>query len=239
MCYTKRMRKIIFALLFILCVSNSAAAFEKAAPMDFIFKGGDYRERIIMVIEAPITARIEGPEGSHFYIDFAGRSELQNTETDDDGIETYSAAPEAVYIRSDRNDTDLSTFSAGLIYEPVTSSLAWLLISSGPEHLEQKWTKELSEREYQFIGFQTIITADVGTNAILVQYAGTVPDTNEIVLEITDADAPDKLTRKIIYPHELPGYIQIPGGGILGIDRIVTEEGVPMLHYEWYKEPPL
>ncbi|MCK9436945.1 MAG: hypothetical protein M0Q12_07050, partial [Synergistaceae bacterium] len=87
--------------------------------MDFIFKGGEYRERITMVIEAPITARIEGPEGCHFYIDFAGRSELQNTETDDNGIETYSAIPEAVFIRSDRDDLAPSTFSAGLIYEPV------------------------------------------------------------------------------------------------------------------------
>jgi len=239
MCYTKRMRKIIFVLLLILYVSNPAAAFEKAAPMDFIFKGGDYRERITMVIEAPITAMIEGPEGSHFYIDFAGRSELQNTETDDNGIETYSATTESVFIRSERNDIDLSGFSAGLIYEPVTSSLAWLLRSSAAGRPEEKWTKELSESEYQFIGFQTTITADVGTNAILVQYAGIVPDTSEIVLEITDADAPDTLTRKIIYPTEVPGYFQIPGGGILGIDRIETEEGIPMLHYEWAKEPPL
>ncbi len=234
------MRKIIFVILLILLyVPNPAAAFEKAAPMDFIFKGGDYRERITMLIEAPITARIKGPEGSYFYIDFAGRSELQNTETDDNGIETYSATTESVFIRSERNNIDLRNFSAGLIYEPVTSSLAWLLRSSGHGHPDEKWTKELSEREYQFIGFQTTITADVGTNAILIQYTGIVPDTNEIVLEITDADAPDTLTRKIIYPTEIPGYFQMPGGGILGIDRVETEEGIPMLHYKWAKEPPL
>lgn len=234
------MRRIILTLLLIfLYVPSPAAAFEKAAPMDFIFKGGEYRERITMVIEAPITARIEGPEGCHFYIDFAGRSELQNTETDDNGIETYSAIPEAVFIRSDRDDLVPSTFSAGLIYEPVTSSLAWLLRSSDPGHPEEKWTKELSESEYKFIGFQTTITAEVGTNAILVQYAGTIPDTNEIVIEITDADAPDILTRKLIYPTEIPGYFQMPGGGILGIEKIEIEEGVPMLLYEWGKEPPL
>ncbi|MDY9922075.1 MAG: hypothetical protein U2P59_09675 [Synergistota bacterium] len=226
-------------LLIFLFAESPATAFEKAAPMDFIFKGGDYRERITMVIEAPITARIEGPEGSHFYIDFTGRTELQNTQTDDNGIETYSAIPEAVSIRSDRDDIDLRQFSAGLIYEPVTSSLAWLLHSSGPGHPEKKWTKELSDHEYQFIGFQTTITADVGTNAILVQYAGSVSGSNEILLEITDADAPDTLTRKVIYPTEIPGYFQMPGGGILGIDRIEAEEGIPMLHYEWTKEPPL
>ncbi|MGE4446075.1 MAG: hypothetical protein AB7C92_05415, partial [Synergistaceae bacterium] len=240
LCYTYTMRKILLTLLLIfLYIASPAAAFEKAAPMDFIFKGGNYRESITIVIEAPITARIKGPEGSYFYIDFAGRSELHNTETDDNGIETYSAATESVFIRSERNDVDLRNFSAGLIYEPVTSSLAWLLRSSGHGHPDEKWTKELSEREYQFIGFQTTITADVGTNAILVQYSGIVPDTNEIVLEITDADAPDILTRKIIYPLEIPGYFQMPGGGILGIDRIETEEGIPMLHYEWAKEPPL
>ena len=225
--------------MFFLFAASPAAAIEKAAPMDFIFKGGDYRERITMVIEAPITARIKGPEGSRFYIDFAGKSELQNTETDDNGIETYSAVPGAVSIRSDGDDIDLRQFSAGLIYEPVTSSLAWFLRSSGPGHPEKKWTKELSEHEYQFIGFQTTITADVGTNAILVQYAGSVSDTNEILLEITDADAPDILTRKVVYPSEIPGYFPMPGGGILGIDRIVNEEGIPMLHYEWAKEPPL
>lgn len=222
-----------------LFAASPAVAFEKAYPMDFIFKGGDYRERITMVIEAPITARIEGPEGSFFYIDFAGRSELQNTETDDNGIETYSAIPESVSIRSDINGIDVRAFSAGLIYEPVTSSLAWFVISPNPDLTGKKWAKELSENEYQFISFLTTITADVGTNAVLVQYAGIVSDTNEIVLEITDADAPDTLTRKIVDPLEIPGYFRIPGGGILRIDSIETEEGVPMLIYEWTKEPPL
>lgn len=234
------MKKILLTLLMIfLYFSSPAAAFEKAAPMDFIFKGGDYRERITMVIEAPITARIKGPEGSFIYIDFAGRSELENTKTDDNGIETYSATPESVSIRSDREDFDVSALSAGLIYEPITSSLAWFVRSSYPDHPEEKWTKELNENEYPFIGFQTTITADVGTNAILVQYAGIVPDTNEIVLEVTDADGPDTLIRKIIYPTEVPGYFQMPGGGILGIEKIETEEGIPMLHYVWAKEPPL
>ena len=62
---------ILNLLLIFLYVPSPAAAFEKAAPMDFIFKGGEYRERITMVIEAPITARIEGPEGCHFYLDIA------------------------------------------------------------------------------------------------------------------------------------------------------------------------
>ena len=80
--------------------------------------------------------------------------------------------------------------------------------------------------------------------AIYLEYTGDkngnfVPDPNEIVLEFTDADAPDTLTRKIINPTEVSGYFQMPGGGILGIDRIETEEGIPMLHYEWAKEPPL
>lgn len=234
------MNKILLTFIMIfLYTASPAAAFEKAAPMDFIFKGGDYRERITMLIEAPVTARIEGPEGSFFYIDFAGRSELQNTETDDNGIETYSAIPDSVSIRSDRDDIDVRAFSAGIIYEPVTSSLAWLLSSSGPGHPEEKLTKELSESEYPFIGFQTTITADVGTNAILVQYAGIVSDTDEIVLEITDADAPHILTRKIICSADIPGYFRMPGGGILGIDRIENEEGIPMLIYEWTMEPPL
>lgn len=234
------MNKILLTFIMIfLYTASPAAAFEKAYPMDFIFKGGDYREKITMVIEAPVTARIEGQEGSFFHIDFAGRSELHNTETDDNGIETYSAMPKSVSIRSDSDDIDVKAFSAGLIYEPATSSLAWFLISPDPDLAGKKWTKELSENEYQFIGFQTTITADVGTNAILVQYAGTVSDTDEIVLEITDADAPDILTRKIIHPADIPGYFPMPGGGILCIDRIETEEGAPMLIYEWTKEPPL
>lgn len=234
------MNKILLTFIMIfLYAASPAAAFEKAYPMDFIFKGGNYREQITMVIEAPVTARIEGPEGSIFYIDFAGRSELHNTETDDNGIETYSAIPKSVSIRSDRHEIDVRTFSAGLIYEPATSSLAWFLISPDPDLAGKKWTKELSENEYQFISFQTTITADVGANAILVQYAGIVSDTNEIVLEITDAGAPDTLTRKIICPADIPGYFRMPGGGILVIDRIETEEGIPMLIYEWTKEPPL
>ncbi len=234
------MNKILltFTMIF-LYAASPAAAFEKAYPMDFIFKGGNYREQITMVIEAPVTARIEGPEGSIFYIDFAGRSELHNTETDDNGIETYSAIPESVSIICDKDNINVRDFSAGLIYEPITSSLAWFVRSTYPDHPEKKWTKELNDNEYQFIGFQTTITAEVGTNAILVQYAGIVPDTNEILLEVTDADAPDTITRKTIYPTEVPGYFQIPGGGILGIDRIETEEGVPVLHYVWEKEPPL
>ena len=127
------MKKILSLLTAIIIFAASPSyAFEKAVPMDFIFKGGDFREHMIMVIDAPLSARIAGPDGSHFYIDFAGRCELQNTETDDNGIETYSAAPNTVTVRSSAEKTGNGSLAAGLIYEPVTSSLAWLVHSTGP-----------------------------------------------------------------------------------------------------------
>ncbi len=49
----------------------------------------------------------------------------------------------------------------------------------------------------------------------------------------------DILTRKLIYPTEIPWLLPDAGGGILGIEKIEIEEGVPMLLYEWGKEPPL
>jgi len=214
-------------------------AFEKAVPMDFIFKGGDYKERITMVIDAPLSARVAGPDGSHFYIDFAGRSELQNTETDDNGIETYSADPNTVTIRSSAAEATVGNLTAGLIYEPVTSSLAWFIRPAGAEGTEQMWTEELSESEYQFIGFQTTITADVGTNAVLVQYTGYLPESNEIVLEVTDADGAEILTRKLIRVDDIPGYFQIPGGGILAIESAEDSDGIRVISYEWVKGPPL
>lgn len=234
------MKKIIFILTAILLfTASSAFAFEKAAPMDFIFKGGEFGERINMVIESPLSAKIEGQDGSYFYIDVLGRCELKNTETDDNGIETYSAKPGDLTVRSDNVYVIAENLDAGLIYEPATSSLAWFVSSKDPDGTEEKWTQELTESEYPFIGFQTTITADVGTNAILVQYAGEHPETKEIILEITDADAPDLLTRKVIDPKEIPGYFQIPGGGILGIEKVENENGISVISYEWAKEPPL
>ena len=233
------MRKIfsILTATFIFAAAP-AYAFERAAPMDFIFKGGDFRERMTMVIEAPLSARVDVPDGSHFYIEFAGSCELQNAGTDENGIETYSASSNMVTVRSGEENDD-RCLAAGLIYEPVTSSLAWLIHSRGSTGPGERWTKELSDSEYQFIGFQTTITADVGTNATLIQYAGRNSETKDIVLEITDADAPELLTRKIIDPKEIPGYFQIPGGGILSIQSVENEDGIPVIKYEWVKEPPL
>ena len=234
------MKKILSILTAIIIFAASPSyAFEKAVPMDFIFKGGDFREHMIMVIDAPLSARIAGPDGSHFYIDFTGRCELQNTETDDNGIETYSAAPNTVTVRSSAEKTGNGSLAAGLIYEPVTSSLAWLVHSTGPAGTGERWTEELTESEYQFIGFQTTITADVGTNAVLVQYAGDLPDTKEIVLEITDADATEILTRKLISTDDIPGYFQISGGGILAIESAENVDGIRIISYEWVKEPLL
>ena len=234
------MRKI-FSILTATFIFAAAPvyAFERAAPMDFIFKGGDFRERMTMVIEAPLSARVDGPDGSHFYIEFAGSCELQNAGTDENGIETYSAASNMVTVRSGIKENDDRCLAAGLIYEPVTSSLAWLIHAADSTGPGERWTKELSESEYQFIGFQTTITADVGTNATLIQYAGRNSETKDIVLEITDADAPELLTRKIIDPKEIPGYFQIPGGGILSIQSVENEDGIPVIKYEWVKEPPL
>lgn len=63
------MKKIILVLLILfLYISCPADALEKAAPMDFIFKGGDYKEKITMLIDTPITARIEGSNGVFFIL---------------------------------------------------------------------------------------------------------------------------------------------------------------------------
>lgn len=234
------MKKIILALIILFFyVACPADAFEKAAPMDFIFKGGEYKEKITMVIDTPITARIEGDDGVLFYLDTKGRCELKHTGTDDNGIETYSSAPGTVKLRSNRDNMNLAAFSTGLIYEPVTSSLAWFISSSGSHSSEKNWTKELTDAEYQLIGFQNTITAEVGTNAILVQYAGVLPKTNDIIIEITDADADETLIQKILDHKKIPGYFQIPGGGILHIEMIENVDGISTLHYEWTKEPPL
>ena len=236
------MKKLLYAvLLFLLYTAVPSEALEKAAPMDFIFKGGDYRERITMIIEAPLTARIEREGGGLFYIDISGRSELKHTETDENGIETYSATPGSFSVRSDLGSygSEPEGFSAGLIYEPATSSLGWILTVTGPEGPKETITRELTDNEYPFIGFQTTITADVGTNAILLQYAGILPETGEILLEVTDADAPEPLTRMKLSPSGIPGYFQIPGGGILLIEKIEDEEGIPCILYQWAKTPPL
>lgn len=234
------MKKIIFILLiFFFYIACPANAFEKAAPMDFVFKGGDYQEKITMVIDTPITARIEGEDGVLFYLDTKGRCEFRLTGTDDNGIETYSAAPGSVKLRTNKDHTNLAAFSAGLIYEPVTSSLAWFISSSGQDRPDKIWTKELTDAEYQLIGFQNTITAEVGTNAILVQYAGVLPKTSDVIIEITDADAAETLIQKILEYKKIPGYFQIPGGGILHIEMIEKVDGVSFLNYEWVKEPTL
>ena len=234
------MKKIILALMVLLFyIVSPVGAFERAAPMDFIFKGGDYKETITMVIDAPITARIEGDDGAIFYLDAKCGCELRHTGTDENGIETYSAAPGSIKLRSNKDHMNLNTFSAGLIYEPVTSSLAWFISSSGSHSPNKRWTKELTDAEYQLIGFQNTITAEVGTNAILVQYAGVLSGANDIIIEITDADGPETLIQKILDHKKIPGYFQIPGGGILNIEMIEKVDGVSFLNYEWVKEPPL
>ena len=234
------MKKIILALMvLIFYIGSPAGAFERAAPMDFIFKGGDYKEKITMVIDTPITARIEGDGGVIFYIDTKGGCELRQTGTDDNGIETYTAAAASVKLRSNRDHTDFNTFSAGLIYEPVTSSLAWFISTAGSGSANKRWTKELTDAEYQLVGFQNTITAEVGTNAILVQYAGVLPKTNDIIIEITDADAAETLIQKTLDFKRIPGYFQIPGGGVLHIEMIEKVDGVSFLNYEWVKEPTL
>lgn len=232
------MRKIILAFLILFTyIACPADALERAAPMDFIFKGGDYKEKITMVIDTPITARIEGSNGVLFYLDTKGRCELKHTGTDDNGIETYSAPPGSFTLRSNRDYTALETFSAGLIYEPVTSSLAWFIRSAGSTSHEERWTKELTEAEYQLIGFQATITAEIGANAILIQYAGVIKGTNDIIIEITNASGAETLIQKNLNYKKVPGYFQIPGGGILYIEMIEKVEGISFLHYEWAKEP--
>ena len=146
-------------------------AFEKAVPMDFIFKGGDYKRRITMVIDAPLSARVAGPDGSHFYIDFAGRSNFRIPRLTTTGMETYSADPNTVTIRSSAAEATVGNLT-GLIYEPVTSSLARGSFARPEPKGRNKCGRKNLASEYQFIGFQTTITADVGTNAVLVQYTG-------------------------------------------------------------------
>ena len=126
-----------------------------------------------------------------------------------------------------------------MIYEPVTSSLAWFISSAGSGPANKRWTKELTDAEYQLVGFQNTITAEVGTNAILVQYAGVLPKTNDIIIEITDADAAETLIQKTLDFKRIPGYFQIPGGGVLHIEMIEKVDGVSFLNYEWVKEPTL
>ena len=72
-----------------------------------------------------------------------------------------------------------------------------------------------------------------------MQYAGDLPDTKEIVLEITDADATEILSRKLISTDDIPGYFQIPGGGILAIESAENVDGIRIISYKWVKEPPL
>lgn len=234
------MKRVIFLLTFIsVCIAASAAAFERALPMDFIFKGGDYKEKMAMSTEAPITARIEGDDGAVYYLKFMERSELRHTGTDENGIETYSARTGSFEISSDEDDGLSDRAGAGLIYEPVTSSLAWFVSPDPEARPDKKWTAELSDVEYQFIGVLSTITVDVGAKAVLVQYSGLDPETGDIVLEITDASASEPVIRRAVEKEALPGYIQIPGGGILGIEKAEDEDGIPVLSYEWIKEPPI
>ena len=71
----------------------------------------------------------------------------------------------------------------------------------------------------------------------MVQYSGTEPDTGNIAFDITDANAPDMFIKKIISHDKIPGYFEISNGGILHIEKIFMEGTIPVLLYEWVKEP--
>lgn len=231
------MKKLTFALLLILLMTTGAFAFEQAEPLDFIFKGGEFKEIYRLVVENPCKGTISGPNGITFYFEYSAKCELPRTGIDYNGIETFTAPKKWASTKSSDPNVLIEGYAMGLIHEPSTSFLAWFVEGANNTKQDKFWARELTEAEYKLIGIQSTIKAKTGTNALLVQYAGTQPGTKDVILEITDADAPDKFTTVVIKSDKLPGYFHIPGGGIVRIEKVIMEGQVPIISFEWEKKP--
>jgi hypothetical protein len=231
------MRKIIFAI-FLIFISSEAFAAERAEPLDFIFKGGDYSETTALVMEKPYSGKIPGPD--NVSIIFACPANCIFTLTATDKItktNSYTAQKNSTIARLEKQSPVVSDYILGVIYKTDTSQLLWFADETGNGAYGKIWSREFTEDEYQLLSLQSTITARTGANAVMVQYSGTEPDTGNIVFDITDANAPDMFIKKIISQDRIPGYFEISNGGILHIEKIFMEGTIPVLLYEWVKEP--
>lgn len=231
------MKKLLSAIFLITLVSTASFAMDQAEPLDFIFLAGDYKEELHITLETHYKSGMPGPDGGTITFAYPTAGELPYVSTDEGGVESYAAPAGFAEAVSDVPGFPAAGYSLGVLYEPTTSTFAWFLDDVNGNRDEKLWVRELTEEEYGIIGLQTTITARAGSNAILIQYAGTEPGTNDVALEITDADAPEKFTKLVITSDRIPGYINLPCGAILLIEKVVTADGVPVLYYDWSKEP--
>ncbi len=232
------MRKTIVSLFLILLLSQAAFALEQAEPLDFIFKGGDYTETSMLIMENSYSGVITGPDNIPITFTINGKCEFRNTSNDEvTGVDTYTAAKTRASAKSEKPSLPSEGYTLGLLYKRETSELSWYINDINGRSQKKIWTQDLTEDEYPLINFQSTITAQTGGNALLVQYSGIIEDTGDIVFDITNANAPDKFTKEVIKAEAIPGYFQITQGGVLHIDKIVIDGNVPVLYYEWTKEP--
>ncbi|MCE5201638.1 MAG: hypothetical protein LLF78_03890 [Synergistaceae bacterium] len=224
--------------LILLIFPATAYAIEEALPLDFIFKGGEYKETFHLTVDKPYKSTIPGPDGIPIIFDYSGSCELTHTFTDHDGIETYTAPKGIAHVRSGSPHLPAKGYTMGLLYDPKTSDISWFVNDINGDGTQKLWTRELSADEYALIGTQFTITARTDANALLIQYSGTMPYSDDIVFDITDTNTQDKFSKEIIKSSSLPGYFQI-SGGILYIQKLVMEDDIPILYYEWSKQPKL
>lgn len=214
-------------------------AMEEAVPSDFIFKGGEYDETFRLTVDKPYKSTLPGPNGVPIIFEYISMCELSYTSTDENGIEVYTAPSQAARAKSAKSGIPAGGYTIGLLYEPETSDISWFVNDrNAPGSQSKLWSRPLSDDEYAMIGTQFTITARTGRKALLIQYAGTMPDSDDIVLDITDTSANDKFSKEIIRAGSLPGYFQI-AGGVLYIHKITKEDDIPILYYEWSKVPKI
>ena len=118
------MRKIILALLFVTYISTRAFAAERAEPLDFIFKGGDYSETTALVMEKPYSGKIPGPD--NISIIFACPADCAFTLTTTDKIKktnSYTAQKNSTIARLEKQSPAVSDYILGVMYKTDTSQL--------------------------------------------------------------------------------------------------------------------
>jgi len=232
------MRKIIFAIFIISLISGKASAMEQAAPLDFIFKGGDYTETSALILEKPYSGKIQGPDNT--VITFVCSDKCKFIlKSADDATKTniYTADKNGAIVMAKKQVSPAPEYTLGLVYKKETSELSWLVNENDGALQHGKWTRAFTMGEYPLISVQSTITARAGAHAVMVQYSGTTGNNSDIVFDITDTGANDMFAKKIIQSKDLPGYFEISNGGVIRIDKILLKGATPVLSYEWVKEP--